>query len=137
MKRAFLFCAALFACGDGGTSPAPPPPETGARLEVVASGLAAPVFLTAPPGDPRLFVVEQPGRIRIIREGQLLPTPFLDISERVGSGGERGLLSMAFHPSYAATAGSTSITRTAPATRGWSASAWALIPTAPIRRRAS
>ncbi|HEY3258143.1 MAG TPA: PQQ-dependent sugar dehydrogenase, partial [Gemmatimonadaceae bacterium] len=45
--------------------------------------------------------VEQAGRIRIIKNGQLLATPFLDISSRVSSGGERGLLSVAFHPSYA------------------------------------
>lgn len=103
MKRALFLAAALFACGDGGTSPAPPPPaDADVRLEVVAGGLAAPVFLTAPPGDPRLFVVEQPGRIRIIRDGQLLPTPFLDLTERVESGGERGLFSVAFHPRYAA-----------------------------------
>ena len=61
-----------------------------------------PVHLAAPPGDPRLFVVEQPGRIRIVRDGVALETPFLDISERVASGGERGLLSMAFDPEYAA-----------------------------------
>jgi glucose/arabinose dehydrogenase len=48
-----------------------------------------------------LFIVEQPGRIRIVKGGQLLPTPFLDISARVSYGGERGLLSMAFDPAYA------------------------------------
>lgn len=69
-------------------------------VEVVASGLEAPVHLTAPAGDPRLFIVEQAGRIRIVQDGRLLPTPFLDITGRVGSGGERGLLSMAFHPRY-------------------------------------
>src|SRR5882757_9468734 len=67
----------------------------------VATGLTSPVFLTAPPGDARLFIVDQPGRIRIVKAGQLLPTPFLDISARVAYGGERGLLSMAFDPAYA------------------------------------
>jgi glucose/arabinose dehydrogenase len=59
------------------------------------------VYLTAPAGDARLFIVEQSGRIRIVKAGQLLATPFLDISARVSYGGERGLLSMAFDPAYA------------------------------------
>ena len=70
-------------------------------VEVVVGGLDDPLYLTAPPGDPRLFVVEQAGRIRIVENGQLLGAPFLDITDRVSSGGERGLLSMAFHPAYA------------------------------------
>lgn len=73
-------------------------------LELVASGLSSPVFLTAPPGDAeRLFVVERGGRVVIIRDGTVLATPFLDIQGLVTSGGERGLLSMAFHPDYAQT----------------------------------
>jgi glucose/arabinose dehydrogenase len=71
------------------------------RLQEVASGLSSPLYLTAPAGDPRLFVVEQPGRIRIVQDGRLLPTPFLNLASRVSSGGERGLLSVAFHPRYA------------------------------------
>ena len=70
-------------------------------VEAVATGLDAPVYLTAPPGDDRLFVVEQPGRIRIIAGGRLLDTPFLDITDSVRAGGEQGLLSVAFHPDYA------------------------------------
>jgi glucose/arabinose dehydrogenase len=59
----------------------------------------APVYLTAPPGDrTRLFVVEQGGRIRVVRKGRT--RTFLDISNDVQSGGERGLLSMAFAPDY-------------------------------------
>ena len=71
------------------------------RLEQVATGLSGPVYATSPSGDARLFIVEQPGRIRIVQNGQLLSVPFLDISNRVGSGGERGMLSVAFHPQYA------------------------------------
>jgi glucose/arabinose dehydrogenase len=71
------------------------------RLERVTGGLSSPVHLTAPANDSRLFVVEQVGRIRIIRNGQLLTRPFLDIVSRTGSGGERGLLGLAFHPNYA------------------------------------
>jgi glucose/arabinose dehydrogenase len=70
-------------------------------LQQVVTGLASPVYLTTPAGDARLFIVEQPGRIRVVRNGQLLATPFLDISARVAFGGERGLLSMAFDPGYA------------------------------------
>jgi glucose/arabinose dehydrogenase len=73
----------------------------GLALETVVSGLTDPVYLTAPAGDPRLFVVQQDGRIRIVRDGHLLPRPFLDLVALVGYGGERGLLSMAFHPHYA------------------------------------
>lgn len=69
-------------------------------VEQVASGLDQPVYLTAPANDPRLFIVEEPGRIRIVENGQLLDKPFLDIVSKVGYGGERGLLSVAFHPQY-------------------------------------
>jgi glucose/arabinose dehydrogenase len=61
-----------------------------------------PVHVAAPPGDPhRLFVVEQGGRIMEVRDGLKLATPFLDITSDVRSGGEQGLLSMAFAPDYA------------------------------------
>ncbi len=70
-------------------------------LEVVASDLNAPVYAIAPPDDPRLFVVEQTGRIRILAEGQVQAQPFLDLSARISTGGEQGLLGLAFHPGYA------------------------------------
>jgi len=64
-------------------------------------GLDSPLDLQAPPEDrARLFVVEQAGRIRIVRNGAVAAT-FLDIASRVGSGGERGLLGLAFHPRHA------------------------------------
>jgi glucose/arabinose dehydrogenase len=67
----------------------------------VASGLSSPVFVTSPSGDlERLFIVEQPGRIKILTGGEILPAPFLDIVDRVSFGGERGLLGLAFHPDY-------------------------------------
>jgi len=110
--------AGLAACGGGSggmavTAPLPPtvppittppvtPPATlQLALQPVASGLAQPLYLTAPAGDSRLFIVERPGRIRIVANGALLATPFLDISSQTTSAGERGLLSMAFHPQYA------------------------------------
>ena len=72
------------------------------RLEPVVEGLDQPVFVThASDGSGRLFVVEQAGRILIAREGALLEEPFLDIAEDVRSGGERGLLGLAFHPGFA------------------------------------
>jgi len=76
-------------------------PADALRLERIAEGLDHPVFATAPAGDARIFVVEQPGRIRVIRGGALLPEPFLDLTDRVRYGGERGLLGLAFHPDYA------------------------------------
>jgi len=71
-------------------------------VEQVASGLNQPVHLSVPNGDPRLFIVEQPGRIRVVEDGRLIVTPFLDIASKVRSGGEQGLLSVAFHPQYRA-----------------------------------
>lgn len=59
------------------------------------------VFAIAPQGDSRLFIVERAGRIRIVQGGVLLAAPFLDLSSRVSTQGEGGLLSMAFHPQFA------------------------------------
>jgi len=90
-----LLLVLLLACSDARTAP-----PTGPHLALFAHGLKAPLWVTAPPGDPRVFIVEQPGRIRIVKDGQLLGTPFLDLTDRVSYGGERGLLSVAFHPHY-------------------------------------
>src|SRR5687767_11507292 len=71
------------------------------ELEPVARGFQSPTLVThAPDGSGRLFVLEQAGRIRIIQNGQTLPEPFLDIVRIVRSGGEQGLLGLAFHPQY-------------------------------------
>jgi glucose/arabinose dehydrogenase len=69
----------------------------------VATGLQQPTFACAPPGDEdRLFIAEKnTGRIVILRDGALLPTPYLDIGIRLSHINERGLLSFAFHPEYA------------------------------------
>jgi glucose/arabinose dehydrogenase len=65
-------------------------------------GLTQPVSIGhAGDGSGRLFIVEQTGRIRIIKNGVLLPTPFLNISNRISAGGERGLLGLAFPPGFA------------------------------------
>lgn len=93
------------------------------EVERVASGLEYPVFVThAGDGSGRIFVVEQRGRIRIIKDGVMSDSPFLDISERVSCcEGEKGLLGLAFPPtysesrhfyvSYSAGAGDTTISR--------------------------
>jgi glucose/arabinose dehydrogenase len=80
------------------------PQGTGAHLQQIASGLSLPLYLTAPAGDlSRLFIVEKTGGIRIVKDGTLLPVPFLDISGQVSSGAEQGLLGLAFPPDYAST----------------------------------
>ena len=69
-------------------------------VEQVASGLSSPVYLTAPPGDPRLFIAEAGGVIRIVDNGTVLATPFLDLGfTAIG----QELLSFAFDPEYAKT----------------------------------
>jgi glucose/arabinose dehydrogenase len=68
---------------------------------LVTRDLESPVFFThAGDGSARLFVLEQRGRILVLEQEVLLPRPFLDISERVLSGGEQGLLGLAFHPDF-------------------------------------
>jgi glucose/arabinose dehydrogenase len=69
---------------------------------LVVSGLSAPLRVTAPAGDyERIFVVEQGGRILVVKNGILLGRAFLDVSGRIATGSERGLLGLAFHPDYA------------------------------------
>jgi glucose/arabinose dehydrogenase len=73
----------------------------GLRLDSIGD-FTAPVYVHDAPGaDGLLFVVEQPGTIRVVRDGQTLPQPFLDLRKRVKYGGEQGLLSVAFDPRYA------------------------------------
>jgi len=69
----------------------------------VASGLSGPVFVSAPPGDmQRLFIVEfNTGQIKILKNGSVLPTPFLDIGSLVTNVTNFGLLGLTFHPNYA------------------------------------
>jgi len=96
--------SALSASACGSSSANNPAVGKGAKLQLIVSGLSSPLYLTAPSGDlSRLFVVEQTGGIRIIKDGALLPTPFLDISTKITAGGEQGLLGLAFDPDYAST----------------------------------
>jgi glucose/arabinose dehydrogenase len=83
------------------TAGAAPGRQAAVHLQLVAQGLASPTYVAAAPGEPRnRYVVEQPGRIRVLVRGRLRATPFLDIRGRVESGGEQGLLSVAFDPGY-------------------------------------
>lgn len=76
-------------------------PDPQVALRTVAQSLTAPVGVTnAGDGSGRLFVIQQAGQIVVFNAGQVLPAPFLNISSRVSSGGERGLLGLTFHPNY-------------------------------------
>ena len=99
MTQIILVFFALFALLAPGASLAKG--RTGLAVEVVARGLTAPLYVTAPPNDARLFVVEQTGQVLIIEDGRVRERPFLNLSARLRFGGERGLLSLAFHPDYA------------------------------------
>jgi len=107
-----VVAAALAAgCGGGGgssssssaatpTQPAPSPSPSGrVRLEKIGD-FDQPDYLTQSPGSGDLYVVEQGGTVRIIRDGQVVPEPALDITDDVTSGGEQGLLSIAFPPDF-------------------------------------
>ncbi len=72
------------------------------EVQAVATGLSSPVELvSANDGSGRLFIVEQGGRIKILQNGTVMATPFLDISGQIAAGGEKGLLGLAFHPGFA------------------------------------
>jgi glucose/arabinose dehydrogenase len=101
----------ISACGGNDSAPAggeaafPPASSISVRLQPIVSGLADPVFMTSAPGDHRrLFIVEQGGTIRIVDvgSGSVTSPPFLNITSQITSGGERGLLGMAFDPDYGA-----------------------------------
>jgi glucose/arabinose dehydrogenase len=114
-----LCALALPGCGGSSgdvTTAQPPPPAQASSPQPVEAGPAAkrglklvkvgsfdtPVYATSPPADTRrLFVVEQAGRVMVVRGGKKLAQPFLDIRSLVTAGGEQGLLSVAFPPDYA------------------------------------
>ncbi len=88
-----------------GMASAPASAQVQVNLEPVAEGLTAPLVLTQPEGDDRIFIVEQPGRVRILQNGELLEEPFLDMRHKIvdllPDFDERGLLGLAFHPEFA------------------------------------
>jgi glucose/arabinose dehydrogenase len=116
-----LAALALATCGGGGggngdgggdddgdgsvapdATPAPycqPASGTNLRLQLITDDLVRPVGIAAPAADSRIFIVEQVGRIRVVKDGLLLKEPFLTIDTNDG-GNEQGLLGLAFHPDY-------------------------------------
>jgi glucose/arabinose dehydrogenase len=122
--RVLMASTAVFVvgCGGGGDSATARPTETPAQTATETPAATAtpeataarpglrlrrignfdsPVYVTSPPQDRRrIFVVEQGGRVRIVRDGKAVARPFLDVADRIAAGGERGLLSIAFPPDY-------------------------------------
>ncbi len=114
---AVVIALATGACGGGGeATPSPTAVPTAAACGAVTpvqgvpalvarrvtGGLLQPLDLQSSVGDAeRLYVVEQGGRIRVLRNGQLAASPFLEIADRISTGGERGLLGLALHPRFA------------------------------------
>ncbi|MGH9399471.1 MAG: PQQ-dependent sugar dehydrogenase, partial [Thermoanaerobaculia bacterium] len=95
---ALLFLARSGRAGAKDAAEQAAPPVIG--LQQLAAGLGSVTSITNA-GDARLFLTTQAGQIRIYSGGVLLPSPFLDVGGNITSGGERGLLSVAFHPQYA------------------------------------
>lgn len=96
--------------------------DAGFTLMSFAEGFERPVYMADPnDGSGRMFVIEQGGLIRVVRDGEILPDPMLDISDRVSGGAEQGLLGLALHPGfvdngilfidYTDTAGDTQVVR--------------------------
>src|SRR3954471_21431954 len=94
VKALVLVVLVLGICAGGASA------RTSGFVQVVG-GLSSPVDVRAAPGDPStLYVVEQGGTIKVVKNGAVAGT-FLDVQSRVRSGGEQGLLSLAFDPGYA------------------------------------
>jgi glucose/arabinose dehydrogenase len=94
MIKKILFSFIIFLMGFNAFA------QPNVQKQLIASGLAAPTVITHA-GDSRIFVCQQVGKIRIIKNGVLQSTPFLDIQSKIISGGEQGLLGLAFSPNYA------------------------------------
>jgi glucose/arabinose dehydrogenase len=96
-----ILAALLLAAGCAGSDPSPSTVPINLGLQLLVSGLNSPLGLEQPnDGSNRLFVAEQGGTIRLIQNGAVLAQPFLDISSKVVTGGEMGLLGVTFHPSF-------------------------------------
>ena len=99
----------LAACGSpqanagtpGTNTDAPSPSLPAVRLEPVVSNLEQPTsVVSADDGSGRLFVTQETGLLRIVKDGSVLDAPFLDLTSAVSTDSERGLLGVAFHPNY-------------------------------------
>ncbi len=82
----------------------PPPGGVDLALEPVATSFTFPLLATAPVGDSRLFVVEKGGLVKVVKDGAVLSTPFLDVSGLISNGSEQGLLGLAFDPQFGSNA---------------------------------
>lgn len=105
MRKVAFFFTTIIVLLTSYTSAEIPKGDIVIKLETVATGLTAPIYAThAGDGSGRLFIVEQSGQIRIVENDVLLPTPFLDIADKLPALNaffdERGLLGLAFHPDY-------------------------------------
>lgn len=104
MLRMIVLLAAAPALAQPKLPEAPPLSGPQPILKPWARGLTLPVGLYAAPNDPvarRMYVVEKIGRVRAIRDGLVEEAAFLDVSDRISSATEQGLLGLAFHPKYA------------------------------------
>jgi glucose/arabinose dehydrogenase len=99
--RLLALALVVAACGSNESGGVAVESAQGAvRLQKIGS-FDAPVYVTSPPKDTsRLFVVEQGGKVVVVKDGKPLDTPFLDVSDKITSGSEQGLLSIAFPPDY-------------------------------------
>lgn len=108
MRKLLLLCclmmfgASVAVAQDAMTSRTSPPDPANVRLAEVIGGFQRPLLVThAGDGSGRLFIVEQYGRVHVYQNGQLLTTPFLDVSDLISTrGNEQGLLGLAFDPDY-------------------------------------
>ncbi|NNE44899.1 MAG: T9SS type A sorting domain-containing protein [Gemmatimonadetes bacterium] len=99
MIRNVLLTLAILTAG--AATALAPPCTAQITAERIATGLTAPVYATHAPGDAsRMFILEQPGVVRLMKDKSLQTAPFLDITSIVNGGGEQGLLGLAFHPQY-------------------------------------
>lgn len=101
-RRGILAAVTAIALACGGLGVAAPASAL-LRTTLVVGGLDDPVLVASPPADARLFIVERPGRIRILQGGVLLTTPFLDLVGQVGTVQEQGMLGLAFPANFATT----------------------------------
>lgn len=87
--------------GQAAAAAEPPAPRAGLATSLITGGLSSPTSVaSAYDGTSRLFVTESSGLIRVVKDGVLKPKPYLDLRSRVQSGGEQGLLGIAFHPNF-------------------------------------
>jgi uncharacterized protein (TIGR03437 family) len=101
MYRLCLLCCCAVLCGWAMGRSSTQPINNVLQLEPFLTGLSGPVLITsARDATNRLFILEQPGRIRVKQPNAATTSVFLDLTTRVLSGGERGLLGLAFHPQF-------------------------------------